>query len=70
MQIQALILTASQTNKGNFMRCLRCGAQMLLQRTEKRGKENIEVWQCPSCAKISLEPSQSKWVKFDEKPQF
>ncbi len=48
------------------MKCLRCGSIMTLQRTEKRGEEDVEVWQCPSCAKVSLEPSRSKWVKFDE----
>ncbi|MFH1663324.1 MAG: hypothetical protein ABH986_00680 [archaeon] len=52
------------------MKCLRCGSIMLLQRTEHRGEEEVEVWQCPSCSKISLEPSKNKWVKFDEKPQF
>ncbi len=40
---------------------------MMHQRTEQRGKETVDVWQCPSCSKVSLEPSQSKWVKFDEK---
>ncbi len=48
------------------MKCLKCGTPMLHQRDEKKGKELIEVWQCPSCSKISLEPSQSKWVKFNE----
>jgi len=47
------------------MKCLRCGSIMTLQRTEKRADEDVEVWQCPSCAKISLEPSKSKWVKFE-----
>ena len=39
----------------------------MLQRTEQKGNEMVEVWQCPSCSKISLQPGQSKWVKFDEK---
>lgn len=37
------------------------------QKTEQRGQESIEIWQCPSCSKVSLEPNKSKWVKFDEK---
>jgi hypothetical protein len=40
---------------------------MVFQRTEKKENEEIEVWQCPSCSKISLQPNKSKWVKFNEK---
>jgi len=52
------------------MRCLRCGSQMMLQRTEQKGDEAVEIWQCPSCSKVSLQPSNHKWVKFNEEPQF
>jgi len=30
------------------------------QRDEKSGEEIVEVWQCPSCSKISLLPNKSK----------